>query len=64
MQRRRSSSHSGRLLWRLLVLALLLFFVLLLYSRSAQPQIWSSRSYVLFVPASTSAAPPVLSPWG
>lgn len=64
MQRKHSSSGSRHLLWGLLILAGLLFFAAFLYSCSAQPQIYSSRGYVLFVPASSTVRPPVLSPWG
>ena len=63
MQRKHSSSGPGHPLWWVLILAGLLFFAAFLYSCSAQPQIYSSRGYVLFVPASSAASPPVLSPW-
>ena len=63
---RRSHSHpiSAPLLRVLIVLALLLFFAAFLYRCSAQPQICSSRGYVLFLPVGTSGPLPVLSPWG
>lgn len=63
MRRNHYSPISGPLLRVLLVLALLLFFAAFLYSCSAQPQMYSSRGYVLFIPASSTVSPPVLSPW-
>ncbi len=64
MQRNHDQPISTPLLRVLVVLALLLFFAAFLYSCSAQPQMYSSRGYVVFIPASSTVNPPVLSPWG
>lgn len=63
MRRNHYSPISGPLLRVLLVLALLLFFAAFLYSCSAQPQMYSSRGYVLFIPASSAVSLPVTAPW-
>lgn len=63
MRRNHCSPISGPLLRFLLVLALLLFFAAFLYSCSTQPQMYSSRGYVLFIPASSAVSPPVMTPW-
>ncbi len=63
MRRNHYSPISGPLLRVLLVLALLLFFAAFLYSCSTQPQMYSSRGYVLFIPASSAVSPPVTAPW-
>ena len=64
MRRNHYQPISAPLLRILVVLALLLFFAVFLYSCSAQPQIYSSRGYVVFIPASSAVSTPVLSPWG
>lgn len=63
MRRNHYSPISAPLLRVLVVLALLLFFAAFLYSCSTQPQMYSSRGYVLFIPASSAVSSPVLSPW-
>lgn len=63
MRRKPSSGSSDTLLWTLLILAVLLFFAAFLYSCSAQPQMYSSRGYVVFLPASSPVSPPVLAPF-
>ncbi len=63
MRRNHYSPISTPLLRVLVVLALLLFFAAFLYSCSIQPQMYSSRGYVLFIPASSAVSFPVLSPW-
>ena len=64
MRRNHYQPIAAPLLRVLVVLALLLFFAAFLYSCSAQPQIHSSRGYVVFIPASSAVSAPVLSPWG
>ncbi len=65
---RSHSSHSrppvhGWLLRAAVILLLLLFFAAFLYSCSAQPQMYTSRGCVVFLPASSASRLPVLSPW-
>ena len=64
MRRSHHQPISAPLLRVLIVLALLLFFAAFLYSCSAPPQVYSSRGYVVFIPASSTVCSPILSPWG